>query len=152
MRRLPNMMRLAPRIALAAVLAAPGIAIGQGYWVPGHGWSPYGPFPFPYGPFMPPYAYTIPPYAWSGASGRGAYQRDLPSCYRMGRCTLQDIARSLDRLERLDRLAPSAPEARSAVPYEPRNVPPTDAAIVQPPYAHSGEVLPQHERSGQPLD
>jgi hypothetical protein len=36
---------------------------------------------------------------------------ELPSCYRVGRCSLRDIDRLVDRLNRLERLAPAAPQA-----------------------------------------
>lgn len=137
------MSALRKLLAVAAALAAPHLAGAQVVWWPGPAWGPWGPWA-PVGP----YAGEAWPWGWSGSWGRGAYQYDLPPCYRIGRCTLDDIARHLGRPDDLARLAPAPPAPPPVVVHETRRVEPTDPRRVQPAFAGSGEVRPEFSASG----
>lgn len=77
----------------------------------------------------------------------------LPACYRVGRCSSEDVIRYMGRTEYLDRLAPRAPEAPTSIGAdERRHVAPTDAAAMRPEYAGSGDVRPQYEEAGRPRE
>lgn len=127
-------------LAAAAALVAPLVASAQLVWWTG---GPWGPWP-PVGPVL-----VEPPY-WGGGGpwGRGAYQYDLPPCYRIGRCTLDDIARHLGRPDDLARLAPAPPALPPSAVHETRRVEPTDPRRVQPAFAGSGDVRAEFSASG----
>lgn len=127
-------------LAGAVVLAAPLVVAAQVVWWPGVGWGAWAPV----GPVV-----AEPPYwGWSAPWGRGADQFDLPPCYRIGRCSLDDVVRHFGRPDGLARLAPAAPAPPPVFVPETRRVEPTDPRQVQPAYARSGEVRPQFAASG----
>lgn len=140
------MIRALRTVVAIVAAAAPPLAAGQATWSPGHdAWWPYAPIgAVRADPFWPG--------AWIGPVRRGPYQQDLPSCYRIGRCSLNDVVRHLDRLDRLERLAPSTPQRSPAPVEDVRAVAPTDPKHVQPAYARTGQVRPQFERSGSVRD
>jgi hypothetical protein len=152
------MMRIAARIPLAGLLATiPALALAQVAIGLGAGVA-YGPVlaPVPvYGLYAPmvvvPYA---PLYGYGGAGFLYPPPRSdgLPSCYRAGRCTLEDLYALGGRPNRLDRLAPTAPDP----PYagrpldRPANVPPTAAEEIRPEYRGASVLREEFKDSGTP--
>ncbi|MCU0929795.1 MAG: hypothetical protein MUE62_11725 [Burkholderiaceae bacterium] len=137
------MSSLRKLLAGVVVLAAPHVVVAQVVWWAGAAWGPWGPWA-PAGPVI----VDSPHWGWSSGWGRGAYQYDLPSCYRIGRCSLDDIVRHFGRPDDLARLAPAAPASPPVFAHETRRVEPTDPKQVQPAYAGSGDVRPQFAASG----
>lgn len=131
------------RLTAAAVAMLPALAAAQGHHLLGEpAWLVHAPPRWAHGP-------VPPPLAWRGTAPRAGWVPALPSCYRIGRCSLDDIVRHLDRIDELDRLAPSPPPAAPAFVAPTRQVAPTDPRHVQPAYASAGQVRPQFERSGR---
>jgi hypothetical protein len=137
-------MRSLRQLAAAVVLAMPHVVSAQAVWWPGDPWGPWVPAGA-VGPVVYPLGWG---WGWAGSWGRGAHQYDMPPCYRIGRCTLDDVVHHLGQLDRLDRLAPAAPAPPPVLVHEVRRVEPTDPRHVQPAYAGSGEVRPQFAASG----
>lgn len=143
---------LAGLLAALPALAPAQVAIGLGAGVA------YGLGPVPtYGAYAPVIVRPYPLYGYGAAGSVYPPPRtgDLPSCYRVGRCTLADLYALGGRPDRLDRLAPTPPEP--AGPQHPgraferpANVPPTAADEIQPGYR--GTSLPRDEfkESGTP--
>lgn len=151
------MLRIAFSLALlVAAWPAPApaqVAIGIG------GGVAYGPVVAPLYPLYAPVVVVPAPGLYGYGTGGFVYPPprtgDLPSCYRVGRCTLADLYALGGRPDRLDRLAPTAPDAPGPSTsgrgsYAPSNVPPTPEDQIQPGYR--GASLPREEfrESGTP--
>lgn len=148
------MLRIAFSLALvvAASPAPAQVAIGIG------GGVAYGPVVAPLYPLYAPVVVVPAPGPYGYGAGGFLYPPprtgDPPSCYRVGRCTLDDLYALGGRPDRLDRLAPTAPDAPGPPPagrgYRPSPVPPTPEDEIQPGYR--GASLPREEfrESGTP--
>jgi hypothetical protein len=80
----------------------------------------------------------------------------VPSCYRIGRCSADDLYRFRDRPNRLTRLAPEAPpesvaEAAS-IPYRWFFVPATPEENILPQYRAASQVRDEYRAVGRPID
>jgi len=80
----------------------------------------------------------------------------VPSCYRIGRCSADDLYRFRDRPNRLTRLAPEAPpesvaEAAS-IPYRWIFVPATPEENILPQYRAASQVRDEYRTVGRPID
>ncbi|MFP5400307.1 MAG: hypothetical protein ACLGIT_18425 [Gammaproteobacteria bacterium] len=130
-------------LTAAAIMALPSSAVAQRHAAPSDlAWPAHA---------APWWAHgqAVPPLAWRGPASRAGWATALPSCYRIGRCSLDDIVRHLDRIDELDRLAPSPPPPPPAWVATVRQVAPTDPRHVQPAYTSAGQVRPQFELSGR---
>jgi len=129
-------------IAPASGQVVVGGGVGYGYWM----------VPVP---VVPLYAY---PYPYGGYSFPDPlrFEDGLPSCYRVGRCSLRDIEFFRDRPHRLERLAPAVPGANppadyGASPWGFGYVPPTPEENIQPEYRGASQPRAEFEESGQPI-
>jgi hypothetical protein len=79
----------------------------------------------------------------------------VPSCYRIGRCSANDLSRFRDRPNRLARLAPEAPPesfGRAApVPYMWFLVPVTPEENILPKYRTASQVRDEYRAVGRPI-
>jgi len=80
----------------------------------------------------------------------------VPSCYRIGRCSADDLYRFRDRPNWLTRLAPEAPpesvaEAAS-IPYRWFFVPVTPEENILPQYRAASQVRDEFRAVGRPID
>jgi hypothetical protein len=80
----------------------------------------------------------------------------VPSCYRIGRCSADDLHRFRDRPNRLTRLAPEAPpesvaEAAS-IHYRWFFVPATPEENILPQYRAASQVRDEYRAVGRPID
>lgn len=150
------MLRIAARISLTGLLAAPAAALAQVAIGLGAGIA-YGPLIAPapvYGLYAPVVVVPYPLYGYGGAGVLYPPPRTdgLPSCYRAGRCTLADLYALGGRPDRLDRLAPTAPDP----PHpgrafdRPANVPPTASDEIQPEYRGASVPREEFKESGTP--
>jgi len=149
------------RLAVAGLAAAlPAFAPAQVVMGLGAG-AAYGPLlaPVPaYGLYAPVVGVPYPIYGYGYGYGGAGFlypppRTDaLPSCYRAGRCTLEDLYALGGRPNRLDRLAPTAPDP----PYagrafeRPANVPPTAENEIQPQYRGASVPRDEFKDSGTP--
>src|SRR5438552_15422999 len=80
----------------------------------------------------------------------------VPSCYRIGRCSANDLYRFRDRPNRLTRLAPEAPSERFArpapVPYMWFLAPVTPQENILPKYRTASQVRDEYRAVGRPID
>jgi hypothetical protein len=80
----------------------------------------------------------------------------VPSCYRIGRCSANDLYRFRDRPNRLSRLAPEAPPAIVPEPawvsYRWSLVPATPEENILPPYRASSLVRDEYRAVSRPID
>ena len=78
------------------------------------------------------------------------------SCYRIGRCSANDLYRFRDRPNRLTRLAPEAPPERGAWPGSVRYmwflVPVTPEENILPKYRTASQVRDEYRAVGRPID
>jgi hypothetical protein len=81
---------------------------------------------------------------------------EIPSCYRVGRCSAYDLYRFGDRPNRLTRLAPEAPSERVIRPpslqYVWFFVPITPEDNILPRYRTAGQVREGYRAVGRPID
>ena len=81
---------------------------------------------------------------------------EVPSCYRIGRCSAYDLYRFRDRPNRLSRLAPEAPPATVSeaawVPGRWFLVPATPEENILPSYRASSLVRDEYRAVGRPID
>jgi hypothetical protein len=95
--------------------------------------------PYPYGMYAPPDVGSA-----------------VPSCYRFGRCSADDLYRFRDRPNRLTRLAPEAPPESVAeaawIPYRWFFVPVTPEENILPPYRAASQVRDEYRAVGRPID
>ena len=82
---------------------------------------------------------------------------DVPSCYRIGRCSAFDLYRFRDRPNRLTRLAPAAPPDTIAltgwiIPHRWVPVPITPDANILPRYRGTGQVRAEYGTVGMPIE
>ena len=75
-----------------------------------------------------------------------------PSCYRIGRCSAQDLYRFRDRPNRLTRLAPEAPPAPSSIQYQWFLVPVTPEENIVPRYRTASQLRDEYRAVGSPID
>ena len=79
-----------------------------------------------------------------------------PSCYRIGRCSANDLYRFRDRPNRLTRLAPEAPPESVAwsasVRYMWVLVPVTPEENIRPKYRTASQVRDEYRAVGRPID
>jgi hypothetical protein len=91
-------------------------------------------------------------YTQSGAAPAVPYA----SCYRIGRCSANDLYRFRDRPNRLTRLAPEAPPESVAWPASVRYiwflVPVTPEENILPKYRTASQVRDQYRAVGRPID
>jgi hypothetical protein len=80
----------------------------------------------------------------------------VPSCYRVGRCSANDLYRFRDRPNRLTRLAPEAPPESVAWPASVRYmwflVPVTLEENILPKYRTASQVRDEYRAVGRPID
>ena len=80
----------------------------------------------------------------------------VPSCYRIGRCSLDDLYRFRDRPNRLTRLAPEAPPESVASTASVRHmwflVPVTPEENILPEYRTASQVRDEYRAVGRPID
>jgi len=97
--------------------------------------------PYPDEMYMPPGVAASVPYA---------------SCYRVGRCSANDLYRFRDRPNRLTRLAPEAPPESvvwpSSIKYLWFLVPVTPEENILPKYRMAGQVRDEYRAVGRPID
>jgi hypothetical protein len=78
------------------------------------------------------------------------------SCYRIGRCSANDLYRFRDRPNRLTRLAPEAPPESGAWPASVRYmwfiVPVTPEENILPKYRMASQVRDEYRAVGRPID
>jgi len=78
------------------------------------------------------------------------------SCYRVGRCSADDLYRFRDRPNRLTRLAPEAPPETvtwpASVQYIWFFVPVTPEENILPKYRTSSQVRDEYRAVGRPID
>ncbi len=78
------------------------------------------------------------------------------SCYRIGRCSANDLYRFRDRPNRLTRLAPEAPPESAAWPVSVRYmwllVPVTSEENILPNYRTASQVRDEYRAVGRPID
>jgi hypothetical protein len=78
------------------------------------------------------------------------------SCYRVGRCSANDLYRFRDRPNRLTRLAPEAPPERGAWPASVRYmwflVRATPEENILPKYRTASQVRDEYRAVGRPID
>ena len=79
-----------------------------------------------------------------------------PSCYRAGRCSVQDLYRFRDRPNRLARLAPEAPPDGAARPPSARYawflVPVTPEENIVPDHRMAGQIRDEYRAAGRPIE
>jgi hypothetical protein len=127
-------MRTTPSI-LAAVVACLALEATAASYVAG-GQVIVGPWFAPYGTVMPP---TI-----HDSFGRCLAPRDCSD--------YEQMRRFFDRYQR-NYGARFAPDQREfAVPVQPRDVPPTPEADIQPGYQGASQIRPEFERAGKPAE
>jgi hypothetical protein len=120
---------------LAAVVACLALEATAASYVAG-GQVIVGPWFAPYGTVMPPTIYD--------SVGRCLAPRDCSD--------YEQMRRFLDRYER-NYGARFAPDQRAfAVPVQPRDVPPTPEADIQPGYQGASKIRPEFERAGKPVE
>jgi hypothetical protein len=80
----------------------------------------------------------------------------VPSCYRIGRCSANDLYRFRDRPNRLTRLAPEAPPESGAwlasVRFMWFLVPVTPEENILPKYRTASQVRDEYRAVGRPID
>jgi len=80
----------------------------------------------------------------------------VPSCYRIGRCSADDLYRFRDRPNWLTRLAPEAPPESvvwpSSIKYLWFLVPVTPEENILPKYRMAGQVRDEYRAVGRPID
>lgn len=76
---------------------------------------------------------------------------DLPACYRVGRCDMDDLRDERLIRQRFERLAPRPPDNMSGQALPSRQVPPTPTEEVREPYRAAGEVRAEFQQSGTAL-
>ena len=78
------------------------------------------------------------------------------SCYRVGRCSANDLYRFRDRPNRLTRLAPEAPPESvvgpASIPYLWSRVPATPEENILPQYRAASQVRDEYRAVGRPID
>ena len=91
-------------------------------------------------------------YTLSGVAAAVPYA----SCYRIGRCSANDLYRFRDRPNRLTRLAPEAPPGSAAWPASVRYmwllVPVTSEENILPKYRTASQVRDEYRAVGRPID
>ena len=89
-------------------------------------------------------------YSLSGAAPAVSY----PSCYRIGRCSANDLYHFRDRPNRLTRLAPEAPPESLASPvrYLWLLAPVTPEENILPKYRAASQVRDEYRAVGRPID
>jgi hypothetical protein len=101
---------------------------------------------------LPVVPYPDEMYTPSGAPPAGPYA----SCYRVGRCSVNDLYRFRDRPNRLSRLAPEAPAKRGEWPASVRYswflVPVTPEEIILPKYRTASQIRDEYRAVGRPID
>ena len=109
------------------------------------------------GPPMEPTMMRVVPYpdemyTLSGVAPAVPYA----SCYRVGRCSANDLYRFRDRPNRLTRLAPEAPPESAAWPASVRYmwllVPVTSEENILPKYRTASQVRDEYRAVGKPID
>ena len=75
-----------------------------------------------------------------------------PSCYRIGRCSVQDLYRFRNRPNRLTRLAPEAPQAPSSIQYQWFLVPVTPEENIVQRYRTASQLRDEYRAVGSPID
>jgi hypothetical protein len=112
---------------------------------------------FVIGPTVEPTMMRVVPYPdetymLSGAAPAVPYA----SCYRVGRCSANDLYRFRDRPNRLTRLAPEAPPESVAWPASVRYmlffVPVTPEENILPKYRTASQVRDEYRAVGRPID
>ena len=96
------------------------------------------------GPWFSPYGTVVPPATIYDSSG---------PCLSPRNCSdYEQMRRFLDRYERNygARFAPDQPAF--ALPVQPRDVPPTREADIQPGYQGASQIRPEFERAGKPVE
>ena len=96
------------------------------------------------GPWFAPYGTVVPPWTIYDSFG---------PCLSPRNCSdYEQMRRFLDRYERNygARFAPDKPAF--AAPVQPRDVPPTPEADIQPGYQGASQIRPEFERVGKPVD
>lgn len=76
----------------------------------------------------------------------------VPSCYRIGRCSAQDLYRFRDRPNRLTRLAPEAPPPPTSIQYLWFIVPVTPEENIVPRYRSASQIRDEYRAVGSPID
>ncbi len=107
------------------------------------------------GPPLGPTMMHVVPYPY-GMHALPDVAPEVPSCYRIGRCSAYDLYRFRDRPNRLTRLAPEAPpesvaEAAS-IPYRWFLVPATPEENILPQYRAASQVRDEYRAVGRPID
>ena len=86
----------------------------------------------------------------------GAPAVPYPSCYRIGRCSANDLYRFRDRPNRLTRLAPEAPPESFARPASVQYIwflaPVTPEENILPKYRTTSQVRDEYRVVGRPID
>jgi hypothetical protein len=109
------------------------------------------------GPYVEPMMTRVVPYPdeMYTLSG-GAPAVPYASCYRVGRCSANDLYRFRDRPNRLTRLAPEAPPESVAWPTSVRYrwflVPVTPEESILPKYRTASQVRDEYRAVGRPID
>ena len=107
------------------------------------------------GPLMEPTLMRIVPYPDEMYTLSGVTPA-VPSCYRIGRCSANDLYRFRDRPNRLTRLAPEAPPesvaSQASVRYMWFLVPVTPEENILPKYRTASQVRDEYRAVGSPID
>ena len=107
------------------------------------------------GPPMEPTLMRIVPYPDEMYTLSGVTPA-VPSCYRIGRCSANDLYRFRDRPNRLTRLAPEAPPesvaSQASVRYMWFLVPVTPEENILPKYRTASQVRDEYRAVGRPID
>ena len=107
------------------------------------------------GPPIGPTMMQLVPYP-NGMHARPDAGPAVPSCYRIGRCSADDLYRFRDRPNRLTRLAPEAPSESAAeatsIPYRWFLVPVTPEENITPQYRAASQVRDEYRAVGRPID
>ena len=84
------------------------------------------------------------------------WPRDVPACYRIGRCSTYDVYFFRDRPNRLTRLAPEAPPEERARPaslrYQWVPAPVTPEENIRPRYRAASQVRDEYLAVGTPIE
>ena len=109
------------------------------------------------GPLMEPTMMRVVPYPDEMYTRSGVVPAvPYASCYRIGRCSANDLYRFRDRPNRLTRLAPEAPPESVAWPASVRYmwflVPVTPEENILPKYRTASQVRGEYRAVGRPID
>ena len=133
-------------VAIGALVAAPLVAEAQQADQPTYG----------IGPSVEPTMMRVVPYPDEMYTLSGAPARPYASCYRVGRCSANDLYRFRDRPNRLTRLAPEAPPESVAWPPSVRYMwflaPVTPEENILPKHRTASQIRDEYRAVGRPID